>query len=113
MKKKKLEIPLYHSDLIICQADDLKEFEEKYELEDLNGFSAVVFERITKKGYLKHYMCFNKNVTPSVIAHEAFHVTSLVFQSAGIIPDADNDEPQAYLLGWIVEKCHKFLKVKK
>lgn len=48
-----------------------------------------------------------------VIAHEALHVTSYLFIRKGIKPDVNNDEPQAYLLGWVAGEIFKvYLKFK-
>ena len=47
------------------------------------------------------------------IAHESVHLTSYLFKRKGIIPDVNNDEPQAYLLGWFVGEIYKvYLKFK-
>jgi hypothetical protein len=48
------------------------------------------------------------------IAHEGVHLTSLLFLRKGIKPDVNNDEPQAYLLGWFAGEIYKvYLKFKK
>ena len=44
------------------------------------------------------------------IAHESLHATSFIFMIAGIVPDVNNDEPQAYLLDFIVTEVTEFLK---
>lgn len=53
----------------------------------------------------------------STIAHEATHIANLVFKHAGVIFDKDNDEPLAYLIGWISGQIHdlhlKYLKQQK
>ena len=47
------------------------------------------------------------------IAHESLHLTSFLFLRKGIKPDLNNDEPQAYLLGWLVGEIYKvYLKFK-
>lgn len=42
--------------------------------------------------------------SPSALAHEAFHASNIVLEQRGIKADTDNDEAQAYLIGWIFSK---------
>lgn len=44
------------------------------------------------------------------ISHECVHAMTGVFMATGIKPDADNDEPMAYLVGWAAECCWKTLQ---
>lgn len=39
------------------------------------------------------------------LAHECLHVTNMILGSKGVRPCFENDEAQAYLLGWIMKKC--------
>lgn len=43
----------------------------------------------------------------NTIAHESVHIKNRVFEHAGILHDAKNDEPEAYLLAWIVGEITK------
>lgn len=95
MKSKTIRIPLYFERLKIVVTDTL----EKPEYE-----SYVLFQ---KKGLVLH---IKPNASAGVIAHEAVHIANHVFKQCGIIPDLDNDEPQAYLIGWLVNQITKFLK---
>lgn len=56
-------------------------------------------------------IAFKKELPPiGVIAHEAFHLTCHVFDERGIKPDLDNDEPQAYLLEWVVDRIYNLTR---
>lgn len=49
------------------------------------------------------------------IAHEVVHIKNMVYTHAGIKHDPKNDEPEAYLSGWLVGKiweCYKDFKRK-
>jgi hypothetical protein len=47
------------------------------------------------------------------IAHESVHLTNFLFLRKGIKLNLNNDEPQAYLLGWITGEIYKvYLKFK-
>jgi len=41
----------------------------------------------------------------STLAHECLHITNMILHSKGVLPSFENDEAQAYLLGWIMKKC--------
>lgn len=47
--------------------------------------------------------------TPGIIAHEAKHLTNHIFDIVGVDLDLYNDEPECYLLGWIVNRIHETL----
>jgi len=113
MLVKKIKIPLYHGDLVLIQTNNFKKVSKKYKLTDLKGIGACAFPHPKKSGYTRYFMIVRKDVTPSIIAHEATHVVNGIFQDRWIKPDLLNDEPQAYLLGWVVRQCHLTFKIKK
>jgi hypothetical protein len=42
----------------------------------------------------------------SCLAHESLHAANMILSNAGVRVDVcENDEAQAYLLGWIMKKC--------
>ena len=113
MKRRevKYKIPLYHGDLIIIQDKNLKWVQKKYDTISLEDIGACTFPYPKKSGATRYIMVFYGETSPKIIAHEALHVVNDIFKDRYIKLDISNDEPQAYLLGWIVEKCHKFLKI--
>lgn len=46
----------------------------------------------------------------NTIAHEAIHIKNAVMKHSGIKHDFDNDEPEAYLTGWISEQIYRAWK---
>lgn len=50
------------------------------------------------------------SVLVSYVAHESLHATSFVSQALGIKADWLNDEPLAYMIGWISGCCWKTLQ---
>ena len=111
MRTKKIKIPLYHGQLSIVQVESLSDIEEKYKLSSLKGFEAITFRNHMGNGYSRYVLAFEENTTPNIIAHEALHLVALIYEDRGMILEIENDEPQCYLLGWIVGQCHKFLNV--
>ncbi len=112
MLKKKIKIPIYFGDLILIQSDDFEGLSEKYELKDLPAFDAVVFPKHLKNGYTVYYLIVKEEVHPKIIAHEVVHIVNNIYHDRGIDLDVLNDEPQAYLTGWVTEQCYKYLKIK-
>src|SRR5688500_7720328 len=47
---------------------------------------------------------FPEAPSADVITHEAIHAANFVYKKCGILHDVDNDEPFAYLAGWIAKK---------
>jgi hypothetical protein len=82
MKIKTLKIPLYHADLIIAQDDDGQKILDKYNINfSIHGFGAVSFRNQSKNGYDRYVIAFNsKDINPGLIAHEALHVITYLFQ---------------------------------
>ena len=91
---KTIKIPLYFEKLkiVIVEVLDNPEYE-----------AYVKFEKKTMVVYVQ------PTASPSVVAHEAVHIANYVFIRCGIMPDLENDEPQAYLVGWIVNQISTIL----
>ena len=49
----------------------------------------------------------DQRFSANTAAHEAVHVVNYIFRSRGIQADLQNDEPQAYLTGWVHEKIYQ------
>jgi len=110
MLKKTVRIPIYFGKLVIIVTDDFKDVNKAYKRDiDENGYSAVVFEEKEQD----EYVVALKKVEWSVIAHEVVHLVNYIYLRCGIELDRENDEPQAYLTGWIINEIDKFLKTKK
>lgn len=106
MKAKKFKIPIYFGDLIVIVSDDFKEVEKKYKLSSTHGFDSFTWVDEDKSGYSLFYVAIKGDTDSSVIAHEALHIVGDIFRSRNIKMDIDNDEPQCYLLGWVVSKIN-------
>lgn len=59
------------------------------------------------------FVMFDKRqFSAEIVAHEAVHVVNMMFEFLGIKLDPVNDEPQAYLSGWIVGEIIRISKLK-
>lgn len=76
---------------------------------DVNQYEAITTIPIGKKMVL----FIRKDAKASVVAHEAVHIANIIFKRADIQLDIDNDEPYAYLLGWIVDCITTIINKKK
>lgn len=105
--KATLKIPIYHGKLIIIQEDDLNKIAKQYELDtkpdEVDAFTFVLKDNV--------YTVFKDNTNAQIVAHEALHVVTYIFQDRGILIENRNDEPAAYLLGWVVKQITKRINI--
>lgn len=116
---KRIKVPFYSQILHIIISDDVEkeisEIKKKFELDaqhfNFSGYS----ERIGQHHLLlinnKHLK--NEIDVVETVCHEAFHISNFIMKRIGIKPDVNNDEAQAYLLGWIVEQTMIVIKKNK
>lgn len=107
-KETHVKIPIYFGDLKIIVTDDLQRVGDKYDLGDTAEWDAITFT-LTKNGYHRFCLAFKTNVTLSIVCHETVHAVNRIFDTRGVKLDLLNDEPQAYLSGWVFNECYKFL----
>lgn len=104
MKSKTVKIPIYGGRLLIYFTDNLQSLNGKYNLGNVEGFEALSLD----DGGRRYVIAFNDDPKASVIAHEAVHITNMIFKDVHVKLDINNDEPYAYLLEWVVEQVDKF-----
>jgi hypothetical protein len=111
---KKISIPIYYGHLVIIQKKRLENIPNKWKPEgfDLHGFEALSYYVDSKTGYRYFVLAFEKKTNPRIITHESLHCVHHIFNHKNIKYDQLNDEHGAYLIGWIVTQCHKYLKIK-
>lgn len=109
-RKKVTKIPIYFGLLILIQTEDFEAIAKEYDLHiDGRGFDALAFRSPLKNGFTRYVIVFDSKPTNKIIAHECTHVVNFIFADRDIKLDLNNDEPQAYLMGWVFEQCDKFL----
>lgn len=101
--RKKIQIPIYSCTLTIILAEDWNAINKKHRYDLSENDSACFYAH--DHNYTVAFIGL-----PSVrtIAHESMHLVNQLFIDKHIKVDLDNDEPQAYLMGWTVEQIHKF-----
>jgi hypothetical protein len=86
---------------------DLSSFQKKYKTADLSAFGAV-----TMRLDDRHYAAAFTSDWGANIAHEIVHIVNHIYLDCAMQLDRHNDEPQAYLTGWLFDEIEDFLKVK-
>jgi hypothetical protein len=51
---------------------------------------------------------YSKEEIADTIGHEIIHIKNYIFNQIGARIDTENDEAEAYLVGWITGECFKF-----
>lgn len=108
MTKTIVKIPIYYSTLTIIVAKDLKYIEKKYKTVSLDGFGAVTLKDESK--YRHYIVAFTDPEHLSNIAHEIVHIKNHIFLDCAMNVDRYNDEPEAYLTGWLFDEIYNVLK---
>ena len=116
MVTKRFKTPLYGTKFTVVIYDNNQEFQEKFKDfqfdPPITEFDGGVFKR---DGDL--FMVFSAEKegypTPGIIAHEALHLVNEIFlEICHRNFDRYNDEPEAYLLCWIVNRVHEMINRK-
>lgn len=106
MKKTTIGIPIYQCKLTIILDKDLSYIEKKYKTKSLSDYGAITM-RVPNK-FNEYIMSFEYS-EGTIIAHEIVHLKNYIFQDKGIELDKFNDEPEAYLTGWLYKQINNFL----
>lgn len=102
----KAKVPIYYGELHVIISDDFtKHGRFDKSVNDYKAIATTIGE--SKWGIFINPKHINEH---SVIAHEALHIVGYIFESIKCKMDLDNDEPQCYLLGWVVEQTYKAIK---
>lgn len=90
-----------------------------------DSFAGLAYCRLTKDKRCDYWMIFPvgdikhkhrpKKITANTIVHECMHIAGQITANTGIRHDITNDEPYAYLIGWVAEcafnTCKRFVKL--
>ena len=109
MKCKTIEVPIYGCDLTIIFTKDLNEVVKKYKLKgDWGNYGALTFS--DKPKFRNYVVAFTDANHLSNIAHEIVHIKNHIYSDINSDIDLHNDEPEAYLTGWLFDQINNFLK---
>lgn len=111
-KTKTVDIPIYFGELTMVLLDEWADLRKEHpEQEVENRYCAVVFTD-EKPEVCRYVVAFKGNPSGQTIAHESAHIVNRIYLDRGIRLDLLNDEPQAYLTGWVFNQIENFLDEK-
>lgn len=112
MKKKNVHIPIYFGWLTVILADSVEELQKEHPEQDISPLAcATVFtDEKVDNGTTNYVAAFFGQPEGQTIAHEAVHIVNRIFLDRGIQLTPYNDEPQAYLTGWVFETIAEALQ---
>ena len=105
-----IQVPLYGQTIEIVITEDFNSGIEELKIDNDTKFNLNEREAFMANQYDKIWLFIRLDAKPGIIAHECVHICNYIFQEANIKLDLDNDEPYAYLMGWVVEEIHKAIK---
>lgn len=98
--KKTIKVPIYDYRVIIVVADTLKEVYKIYPDIDYEGKACVA-------EYTNYSIIAIPPYQPEIIAHECVHLKNCIWKYIGYKPEANNDEVDAYLVGYLFDQVSK------
>lgn len=107
MRQKTIEINPYCATLTMFETTNLNWIEQEYKTKSLEGYGAVTFD--DESEYRHYIVAFTDKKHLSNIAHEIVHIKNYIYRDCAMELDIHNDEPEAYLTGWLFEEIYKFL----
>lgn len=110
----KKKIPIYFGELWVVIADDFKKAGEEMGITFREGINDCLGVAVTKRtehaGVFLIMIKTHKIDHHDVVAHESLHTVNAIFESRGVEISTSNDEPQCYMLGWIVNEVENAIK---
>ncbi len=107
-----IELPIYELDLIVIIDLEWSSANKKFKLqldpEDLEAHALTKMHPEYKGRHELYLLLKPEHLDNNTLIHEIYHLVSWICLAKGITLDADNDEPLAYLAGYIGEKVLEF-----
>lgn len=104
--KRTINVPIYDFRINVCVFDDIKDVKEDYYKYMGESSLACTIEYV---GCSRCEIVIPSN-DYSTVVHELEHIKNLIWKSKGYKPQEDNDEPDAYLMGWLFKQVDKIIK---
>jgi hypothetical protein len=107
---KTFNIPVWDAAITVVVFDDFAAARGKYDKslgvdpEPVDCHGCVVWKGTTVMMFLRR-----RGLSYGVLSHEATHTANRVLGGLGVPLKEENDEPFAYLCGWIVDRTVKWL----
>jgi hypothetical protein len=107
-----IELPIYHLDIVILISDSWETYNKKFKLnldsEYLSAHAVTTVHPEYKEKHEIYLLLKPKYLDYNTLCHELMHLVMYICDLKGIRPEQDNDEPLAYLQGYLAEELFKF-----
>lgn len=123
MVTKKITIPIYEQEVEIsyCRLEEFNEYLKKgFKLKaPFDGTTKAAVLEVVANGKRRLFLFFNHDQLKGsdtlyqigLISHEMVHLTDYIMDFAGIKNDIDNNEPRAYLSGFLAKRVFSELQI--
>lgn len=106
-----VEIPLYRGKFMVCVSNSRKAVKSTFGFDDKELYAHTLKRNLG--GVASYVVLFNfenkyRNITHGVVSHECLHAMNFLLEDRGFEPSRYNDEADAYLLEWMVDKVYEF-----
>lgn len=111
-----VDIPIYPGKLVIILSNDKKRLNKQIPVLKANNLYAHSLYHDYKR-YNGFYLILNfnnsfKKIQHGTITHESLHIANFIANYCGFVADLANDEPLAYIAGWITDHVYEFMNKK-
>lgn len=110
MKSKIVNIPIYEVELEFIKTKDIISVASDMGFNVSGNVTAFAASNSSSDKEPLFRIVLSKKADQGVIAHECLHIVGMLYEYIGAKLDEVNDEPQCYLLQFLVDECNKFLK---
>jgi hypothetical protein len=88
---------------VVGESEDLSDIAEMTVI-DFDTSRINEFDAVTVSGDPGNIgIIYKTSASVGLLAHEAVHIKNKIFSHVSLMLDTDNDEAEAYLMGWIVD----------
>jgi hypothetical protein len=109
LTERKFRVPIYDFKVIVTVFDDYTEARNKFPHALVSSAYGCTMEYIDCGKC--HILIPSSGM--STVVHELEHVKNLIWKFTGYQSQAGNDEPDAYLMGYLYEQVEKILNIHK
>lgn len=111
---KTIELPIYYAEVVVI-IDNWVEANKKFKLELKEGeFNSDAITIVDEDRTKEVYILFKSDgLTIGNLCHELVHLINAICISREIELDRNNDEPIAYLSGYLAEEIYKIFELYK
>lgn len=105
LTEKAFKVPIYDYRVEVVIFDDFKEVMNKYPhiaTREMKGCAAECIGLPVSKLIVPHN-------DKSTLVHELEHIKNIIWKHIGYTPQVGNDEPDAYLMSYLVEQTDKVI----